>query len=687
MARDIPLGNGSFVLLFDEDYQIRDIFYPHVGMENHLTGGKCRMGTWTEGRFSWVGEGWKRDLQYEPGTLVTSVILYNEELGLLIKCRDAVDFHEDIYVRELEVENLSSMEREVRLFFTHDFNVLGNSVGDTAAFDPKTGGLIHYKEERYFLANAKGHDSEGLFQYATGQKGVKGKEGTFKDAEDGLLSGNPIAQGSVDSVISISLLIKGNSAKKASYWIVAAKNWEEARRLDFMVKHKGAQAIIKRTSDYWSLWIKKENPSLDYLPEKVRELYVRSLLVLRTHLDWKGGVIASCDSDIIHFNRDTYAYVWPRDAALVANALDLAGYPVPSQRFYKFAGDLMEKEGYLLHKYNPDSTLASSWHPWIRDGNPQLPIQEDETALVIWALWNHFVIYRDIEFVKPLYRPLIKSAADFMCSYRDEETGLPFPSYDLWEERRGVLSFTVGAVFGGITAASLFCMVFGETEYADFYQKCASEIRDAASKYLFRPELNRFCRMINLDDDGGINVDGTCDASLWGLFTFGLYAPDDSRIVSTMEETKKKLWVNTSIGGLARHEKDTYFISGEKTTGNPWFISTLWYADYLIQKAKEEKELQEGLELLEWAARNSLPSGVMPEQIDLITGAPLSVSPLTWSHGTFVACCQHLLRKLQKMKTCPSCGSSLLELAGRDDWISKLFNETCDVIHGSCKIK
>jgi GH15 family glucan-1,4-alpha-glucosidase len=40
-----------------------------------------------------------------------------------------------------------------------------------------------------------------------------------------------------------------------------------------------------------------------------------------------------------------------------------------------------------------------------------LPIQEDETALVLSALWNHFVLYRDIDFIKPLYRQLIKHTA------------------------------------------------------------------------------------------------------------------------------------------------------------------------------------------------------------------------------------------------------------------------------------
>ena len=64
---------------------------------------------------------------------------------------------------------------------------------------------------------------------------------------------------------------------------------------------------------------------------------------------------------------------------------------------------LMTPEGFLLHKYNPDGSAGSSWHPWMSpDGKRQLPIQEDETALVLWALWEHFAKFHDVEFVKPL---------------------------------------------------------------------------------------------------------------------------------------------------------------------------------------------------------------------------------------------------------------------------------------------
>jgi glucoamylase len=111
---------------------------------------------------------------------------------------------------------------------------------------------------------------------------------------------------------------------------------------------------------------------------------------------------------------------------------------------------MITREGYFLHKYRPHGSQGSSWPPWVLGGQRQFPIQEDETALVLWALWKHFETYRDVEFIKPLYRPLIVRAANFMLRYRDERTGLPLPSYDLWEERKGILTCTCAAVYSGL---------------------------------------------------------------------------------------------------------------------------------------------------------------------------------------------------------------------------------------------
>ena len=126
----------------------------------------------------------------------------------------------------------------------------------------------------------------------------------------------------------------------------------------------------------------------------------------------------------------------------MTTALLQAGYAEITRRFFDFCCRLITPEGFLLHKYNPDGSAGSSWHPWMSsDGKRQLPIQEDETALVLWALWVHFEKFHDVEFVKPMYKPLIKTAADFLARYREPHTRLPAASYDLWEERRGVYAW------------------------------------------------------------------------------------------------------------------------------------------------------------------------------------------------------------------------------------------------------
>ena len=66
MPRDIPVGNGSLLVTYDNQYQIRDIFYPHVGQENHAGAGPCRFGIYTDvpgqhrGQLAWTNNpGWQ----------------------------------------------------------------------------------------------------------------------------------------------------------------------------------------------------------------------------------------------------------------------------------------------------------------------------------------------------------------------------------------------------------------------------------------------------------------------------------------------------------------------------------------------------------------------------------------------------------------------------------------------------
>lgn len=655
MPRDIPVANGNLLVAFDKNYILRDFYFPHIGEENHTKGELFRFGVWVDAKFSWLPEGWQINMDYLDDTLVTDVELINRNLDIRIVVNDCVDFHEDIYVKKIIVENLSDEEREVRLFLCHDFHIYGNNIGDTAAFRPEVNGLLHYKGDRYFLINACANNKCGLDQFAAGHKEQHGAEGTWKDAEDGILSGNPIAQGSVDSVVSIHLKLKAKAAETCFYWVCVGKNWNEVKILNNVIWEKTPEVILKRTLDYWKLWVDKEELNYGLLPEKSAMLYKKSLLILRTNIDNCGSIMAANDSDVMPFNRDTYSYMWPRDAALAVYALDLAGYFGITRSFFNLCSKIIEKEGYFLHKYNPSGSVASSWHPWLKDKKPQLPIQEDETALVIWALWHHYKSFKDIEFIKPLYKTLIKKAADFMMNYRDSDTGLPLPSYDLWEERQGIFTFTASTVYGGLMAAANFTQAFGETRLAEDYRQGASRIREAMDKYLYLKKEKRFARMINFKADGTVEIDATIDASLYGIFAFGVYSPNDEKVKSTMLQIHEKLWCKTAVGGLARYENDSYYRVSPDVPGNPWFVTTLWLAQYYIAGAQDRKHLAKALEIMEWAADHALRSGVLAEQINPFTNEPISVSPLTWSHAAFIAVVQEYLNKLLEIEKCGAC--------------------------------
>jgi glucoamylase len=670
MPRDIPLGNGNFLVAFDQNYQIRELFWPHVGQENHALGHPFRTGVWVDGQFRWFDDAkWQRSLKYQPETLVSAIDMQHPDLKIAIHLSDAVDFHEDLFLRRMEISNLEERDREVRVFFHHDFHIAGNDIGDTAYYEPERRSVYHYKDNYWFMMNGaiRSDDDEsppdweppkdsypglvpGINQWACGLKEIRNLEGTWRDAEDGQLECGVVAHGSVDSTIGFNIPVRAGKSRLLYYWMAVGPKFQAVTILNRMVRQRGPQSFIDRTAAFWRLWLRVHLPDMEGIAQPVRDEYVRSLLTLRTQIDNGGAIIAANDSDISSDVRDTYSYMWSRDGSLVSHALNKAGYLDMPRAFFQFCDQVHSREGYMLHKYNPDGSLASSWLPWDLNGVKQLPIQEDETALVLWALWEHFSRFGDVSFIKPLYRSLICPLADFMADFRDEKTGLPLPSYDLWEERRGILSWTVATTWGGMTAAAHFAEAFGENDRANSYHKVADEIKKGAEQHLWQPKLKRFVRMINQRDDGSWQIDETIDASLVGLWQFGMFKPDDEKILPTMQAIREQLWVKTSVGGMARYTDDHYHQVSQdisKVPGNPWFICTLWLAEWLALTAKHQADLKPAMEIIEWVASHALPSGILAEQVDPYTDQPLSVSPLTWSHAAYVST---LLTYLQRKK-------------------------------------
>jgi glucoamylase len=661
MPRDLPVGNGQLLVNFDSSYFLRDFYFPHVGQENQTLGHPNRFGVWVDGWFSWIdAPEWERELGYLPDTLVTDVHLRHRGMMLELECHDVVDCHLPVYVKQVIVRNLAGCEREVRLFFHHDFHLYEVGIGDTAYYEPVNDMLIHYRAQRYLAIRAlAAESSSGFAQFSTGIKESMGREGTWRDAEDGELGGNPITQGLVDLTFSLHRRIPAGEREAVYYWISAGRDYWSVRDLTRKVAEEHPRTLLHRTENYWRTWVHTAQP-LEGLSEAHASLFRRSLLIVRTQIDNDGAILAANDGDTTIGHPDTYSYMWPRDGALVAAALDDAGYAEVTRRFFRFCRQLMPPEsyypqGYLLHKYNPDGSLGSSWHPWLKDGRPQLPIQEDETALVLWALGCHFRRFRDLQFASEIYESLVKPAARFLCHYREPNTGLPRESYDLWEELYGIFTFTTCAVIAGLEEAAGFAGIFGEEQFASELRRASAGFRTALEQHLYSPDLKRYLRMVTVEaETGRVTPDPTVDSSLCALFLFGVYPPDDPRVLGTLNTVRQTLQVRTSIGGLSRYQGDIFQHIGddwESVPGNPWFICTLWVADWLIGRATTLGDLEPARAILDWVARHALPSGVMAEQLNPYTGAPVHVAPLTWSHATYVQVALHFSRAWQALQT------------------------------------
>jgi glucoamylase len=646
MSKSIMLGNGSLLVGLDYFGQVKDLYFHYAGLENHIGHHLVhKIGLFIDDQFSWLDDGsWDIRVECEKDTMASQISARREEWGIELLFSDVVYNEKNIFIREITIMNEFERKRKVKLFFNQQFHIAQIETGDTGYYDPADNLLIHYKGRRVFLINASTGNS-GIDDYSVGLLGIEGKEGTYRDAEDGILTKNPIEHGQVDSVLSLSVEVDSKDKSTVHYWIIAAKSIARAKELNQEVVVRGPKDIMTTTKNYWRAWVNLQNFSFQGLDEPVVDLFKKSLLYIRTHVNGNGGIIASGDSDMLQFGRDYYEYVWPRDGAYAALALIKAGDVNASKRFFEFCNDTITKDGYFMHKYRPDKSLGSSWHPWVQNDLGELPIQEDETAIVLIALWEYFESTRDLEFIESIYNSLIKKAAEFLVSYLDEKTSLPKASYDLWEMYYGVSTYTASSVYAGLQCAAKFANLLGKTDSQKKYNDVAEKMKKAILKYLYDEKTGSFYKFIRRNEDVS---DTTLDiSSVFGIFAFHVIDVDDMRLQAAFDVYKERLLVKTEVGGVARFEGDSYHHKGGDYPGNPWIVTTMWLAQYAIAKAKSESELDEVKKWFTWVVTYAGLSGVLPEQIHPFTGEHLSAAPLTWSHAEFV---RTVLLYMQKMK-------------------------------------
>lgn len=637
MARPILLSNGELHVGLNDFGMVHDFYYPYVGSENHTIGRdtRHRVGVWVDGETHWISDGdWDIHFSYPHSALIGHTTATHEGIGIRLEFDDFVDCDMSALMRNIHVINVRGDERQVKLYLYQAF-VIGDSRSntDTAQYLPDSDAILHYRGRRAFVISAETDAGKSFDQYAVGLFGIEGREGSYRDADDGELSRSNVEHGRVDSIIGFTLDLGAHDSRRIHYSISVGTSIRQALYVDRKIDEHGFSARMYATAQSWFNWLEPAYRVADSLPRHQRENIIRSAMLLRAHIDQHGAVIASTDSSMLNYERDAYAYTWPRDAAYIIWPLIRLGFEDEPRKAFDFYRRVLHNDGYFAHKYRADGSIGSSWHPYLHsNGDVAPPIQTDETALMLFVFAQYYNAHPSERLLREYYDDFVVPMANFLTEYIDHETLLPRASYDLWEEKYLTSTYTVAVTYAALVAAAELADIMRDENSAVAWQAAAEDMQSHAAATLFDTERG-YLRKGYLLTDGDLQHDNTLDlSSVFGAFMFGLFSVDSREIASSFAAVERIFEQEKNIG-LPRYENDNYRRHTPDILGNYWPVTSLWFAQYCLEKNKIDRAET----IIKWVEDHSYESGIIAEQILPDSGYSTSVAPLAWSHAEYIA--------------------------------------------------
>lgn len=629
------IGNSRMLGCISDRGELVRLFWPNIDYPQHVE--RLAAGVFFCERKNstlWLDSNLcKHSQRYVRDTNILETVCTMIEGPLKVTQTDLCLPGEDIAIRHYDIENFGEDSFDIG-FMVYSSFITTTPELRSSLFDFGCEALIHYRHG-YYIAISSDMDA---YQFQLGND-------AFGSASSTELRGCDNIGMMPDGAVSWKLgrLERGGS-KSFNLYISAASTLKGVKQLVRKARKSDYLEAYGITKDYWRNFV-RESKHVETGNAEVDDLYKRSLLVFSLMSDERtGGLLAAPEIDEGFTKCGRYAYCWGRDAAFITGALDKCGLTAVVDKFYKWAADIQDEDGSWQQRYHMDGNLAPSWG-----------IQIDETGTLIWGMLRHYEITGNISFLREMWGS-VRKGVEFLTDFIDAETGLPAPSYDLWEERVGEHAYSSAAVYGGIRAGADIAGILGiHDEMAERWKLVAEGIKAAIEKNLWKEEWQRFIRSIRtkLNPWGAepsqnttvIKVnpkgcfrdvtleDGMVDVSLLGLCVpFEVFDHEDLRIQNTVDVIEKVL-TSHGIGGIKRYESDGYI------GGNPWVLTTLWVALYHI-KTKNYKKARE---YFYWAVKGRTGLDLLPEQVSRENGSPIWVIPLTWSHAMFVLVLMELL--------------------------------------------
>lgn len=560
---------------------------------------------------------------YIEQTNILNTEIVNTYFNLKVVQTDCISSKENILIKRYKFVNNHNIKLNVDLLL-HSKLLSSNNNSVSGIYKDHT--LMQYMHD-YTLAIFSKKDS---LSYQINN--------TEANISEGVIDGKDYVGMSIDSSISYNVgeIEPGGEATIDIILTVYEnkKKFEDVEDENIRLKKIDVNKHIEDTKKYWKSYIKKHNTlnlpdPINEKERKIKKIYERSILLMPLlYNNETGGISAAAEVDESYSKCGRYSYCWPRDAVFITKAMYKLGMEKEVEKFYKgFCNNTQSKNGMWEQRFYTDGKLAPAWG-----------YQIDETASVIYGVYDYYKFKQDVKFVKDNLK-MCEKAITYLEKYIDDvlagnEHQL---SYDLWEESEDIHTYSLASIFSAFKT-----MIEMNEAVKPLYETNRLKLEQIAKsnqkleKYLV--EIKKYILDNLYDKEKACFVrnktDKKMDISLLGLvYPFNMFSPKEKKMENTVERINMTL--RTYTGGYLRHEGDNYI------GGNPWIIANLWLAEYYLAAGIKNR----ARECFDFAIIGSNEHGLLPEQVDNNTMDPAWVIGLGWSHAMFINVLEKLYAK------------------------------------------
>lgn len=564
------------------------------------------------------------DQHYIENTNVLRTEIKNTYFNLKMTQTDFVSTTSNVIIRKYTFKNEHDIPLDIKFLVHSKMTSDNNNFAGTRVIDR---GMLQYTHgyNMAYISNDLELDSYKI-------------NGVEETIWNGILKDKDYIGMSASAAVSYNVgTLKPNESKDFSISIFICDNKEKNKIIDIetqidKIRKRNISKEFQNAKQYWRNYLKTHsslNLEGTQYKDTIQKIYNRTILLypLLTNSN-TGGMSAAMEIDEGFSKCGRYSYCWTRDSLYITKALDLLKMEREAEKFYKvFCKNTQSKNGMWEQRFFTDCTLAPCWG-----------YQVDETASIIYGIYDHYTRTKEVKFLKDNLR-MAEKAVKFLETYVEdlmENKKEIRVSYDLWEMYEGVSIYSLASIFAAYEAMTKIYATVGEDmkdnklkqasidKDIEVIQKQIKWIKDYISKNLYDEEKKSFVRN---------EEDKRVDISILGVTTpFKIFGPNDKKVKNTIERIDLNL--RTYTGGYLRFEDDHY-------TGNrPWVIATLWMALYHI----EAKNYKKAKECFDFVVSSATSHGFLAEQVDNSKMESAWVIGLGWSHAMFVIVLNELIK-------------------------------------------